>query len=177
VECKLNTLKDNLDNVLENSTKLGTVLSKDINTDVISNDLTESVNKTSSILDEIIKLISDNNNGTSSLVEISNNFSLNEIYNQYIQFLSTLTTIQVGAIAYILVSILIIYLLINILLIFYGDKLITYFEIELRYPKLTKIIKLRRKFQDYYIISNSLIVILLLLYIIYINILIIYNIF
>jgi hypothetical protein len=178
VETKLNLLRDNLDNVVENSTKLSTALPKNqvtdiINTDIIidkSKDLTESVNKTSTILDEIIKLISD---PTSSY----SNLSINEIYTQYINFLSTLTTTQVGAIAYTIVSVFLIYLLINILLIFYGDKLIDHFNIEDKYPKLGKFINLRRKFQDFYIVSNTLLGIFLLLYLLYINLLIIYHIF
>jgi hypothetical protein len=70
-----------------------------------------------------------------------------------------------------------IYLLINILLAYYGDKLIKHYNIEEKYPKLTKIINLRRKFQDIYIMSNSLIGIFLLLYVLYINMTIIYHIF
>ena len=52
--------------------------------------------------------------------------------------MNTLTT--VGAVAYILVSICLIYLLIDILIIFYSEKLIKYYYIEEKYPKLTKFI-------------------------------------
>ena len=161
-----------MDNIADNSTKLGSAFPNNIDTNVISNDITESVNKTNSILDEIMKLISDTTSGTSSSIGIINNFSLNDIYNQYIQFISTLNTVQVGAIAYILVSITIIFLLTNILLAHYGDKIINYFKIEIKYPKLSKIIMLRRKFNNFYIVTYSLIAIFLLLYIIYINVLI-----
>lgn len=44
--------------------------------------------------------------------------------------------------------------LVNILFIFYGDKLIIRYNIEKRYPKLAQLIKLRRKFQSYYLIYN-----------------------
>jgi len=91
--------------------------------------------------------------------------------------LNTLTTLQVGAVAYILVSICFIYLLIDILIIFYSEKLIKYYYIEEKYPKLTKFINLRRKFNDYHTVSNCLIGICLLLYVLYINVNIIYHIF
>jgi hypothetical protein len=54
--------------------------------------------------------------------------------------------------------------------VYYGDKLIIYFNLETKWPKLAKFIQLRRKFQDYYIRINALIIILILLFVIYINI-------
>lgn len=42
---------------------------------------------------------------------------------------------------------------ISIIFIFYGDYLIQKFNIEKRFPKLAKIIQLRRKFQRYYLLA------------------------
>lgn len=46
--------------------------------------------------------------------------------------------------------------LLSIVFIFYGDQLIIKYKIEERYPKLATIIKLRRKFQNYYFKINCL---------------------
>jgi hypothetical protein len=54
--------------------------------------------------------------------------------------------------------------------VYYGDKIIIYFNLENKWPKLAKFIQLRRKFQDYYIRINALIIILILIFVIYINI-------
>jgi len=148
LENRLNQLKDNLESINTNSSELSkfnidNIVLQSYKDFIIdrSKYLTESVNKYKSILDEIIKMISDNNNG--------NHLTVNEIYTQYINFLSSLTTIQVGALCYILLSITIIYLLTNILLAHYGDKIIKYFKIEIKYPNLSKFIMLRRKFNDF----------------------------
>jgi hypothetical protein len=42
--------------------------------------------------------------------------------------------------------------IINILFIFYGNKLIDYFNLEIRFPRLAFLINLRRKFQQYYLL-------------------------
>jgi hypothetical protein len=49
--------------------------------------------------------------------------------------------------------------LINIIFIFYGDVLLNKYNIEARFPKLAKIIQLRRKFTKYYFIINCLLII------------------
>ena len=46
--------------------------------------------------------------------------------------------------------------LISIIFIFYGDYLINKFQLETRFPKLAKIIQLRRKYQQYYLILSIL---------------------
>lgn len=83
--------------------------------------------------------------GTGTASGNSLNFSF-DFFSQYTQFLSTLTTTQVGAVAYIIISLTIIFLLINILLAHYGDKIIYYFKLEEKYPKLSKFIMLRKIF-------------------------------
>lgn len=173
VEDKLNQLKDNLDNIADNSVKLSNTL-PDTSTSVISNNINESVNKTNNILDDIIKLISDTPTASGSntpSTNLSNNLGI-DFFTQYTQYLNTLTTVQVGAIAYIIISLTIIFLLINILFAHYGDKLIHYFRLEVKYPKLSKFIMLRKIFNNFYIVTYSLTSILLLLYVLYINILI-----
>jgi hypothetical protein len=53
--------------------------------------------------------------------------------------------------------------IISIIFIFYGDFLIKKYKIEVNYPKLAKIISLRRKFQKYYLIMDSLIIVSVIL--------------
>ena len=53
---------------------------------------------------------------------------------------------------------------------YYSNKLIIYFELENKYPRLAKLIQLRRKFQNYYIGWNISLAIVALIYIMFINI-------
>ena len=55
-------------------------------------------------------------------------------------------------------SLLILFLLISILSAFYGNKLIGYFDLEKKYPKLAKVIQYRIKFQNYTILFNFIII-------------------
>jgi hypothetical protein len=54
-------------------------------------------------------------------------------------------------------------------LIFLGDYFINYFNLEEKYPKIANFIKVRRKFQNYYISIIVIIIVFVLLTIIYIN--------
>ena len=49
--------------------------------------------------------------------------------------------------------------LISIIFIFYGNIILNYFNLEDRYPKIAKIIQLRRQFQRYYMILSILMII------------------
>ncbi len=53
--------------------------------------------------------------------------------------------------------------IISIIFIFYGDYLVNKFKIENRYPRLYKLISLRRKFQAYYLLYNIGMIITVLL--------------
>jgi hypothetical protein len=53
---------------------------------------------------------------------------------------------------------LIIISLLSIIFIFYGNILLDYLNLEQRYPKIAKIIILRRKFQGYYLWWNIFII-------------------
>ena len=50
--------------------------------------------------------------------------------------------------------------LLQIIFIFYGNKLLDYFirETEEKYPKIAKIIQLRRTFQQFYLLLNIFII-------------------
>jgi|SRR5882672_2003644 len=48
--------------------------------------------------------------------------------------------------------------LISLIFVYYGDVLLTKFNLESRFPKLAKIIKLRRKFSRYYFLLDCLLI-------------------
>ena len=131
----------------------------------------ESVNESNKSLVENIQNIinsKDGSSGSNSLIETNFIDSIN-------QFLSTLNFEQTLAILHISGSIFIILSIYSILLIFLGDSLINYFNLEEKYPKIANFIKIRRKFQKYYITLNVIIILLVLLTIIYINLTILFT--
>jgi hypothetical protein len=76
------------------------------------------------------------------------------ISDNYSDALNSLTTEQLGALSNLLFSQFILASVISIVFIFFGDYLITRFNLEIKYPRLAKIIGLRKKFQKYYLIVN-----------------------
>lgn len=82
------------------------------------------------------------------------NFIMDDFFNSYKEFLTTLTSHQIGALANLIFSSIILSCLISLIFIWTGDYLIKRFNLEERYPKLAKFIQLRRKFQNYYFIIN-----------------------
>ena len=69
-------------------------------------------------------------------------------------------------------SMFILFSIISILSIIFGDKLIIFFDLENRFPKLAKFIQIRRKFQQYYLLMNIGLInfVLVLVLLIYVNI-------
>lgn len=119
-----------------------------------ANELQNNINKTSEIVDKINEIITEST--TNNLLGFD---QLSEIINK---LLLPLNTVQKSLICNILTLLLISYLLWDILIIFYSDKLINYFNIENKYPRLFKWLFWRRKFQDYYIRINAIFVILMI---------------
>ena len=86
------------------------------------------------------------------------------------EILSNLSTAQLGAIGHILLSVGIVYSVMNIASGYYGDKLITYFNLERKYPRLAKLIKYRRIYQEYNIAFNLILIWCIACYIIFVNV-------
>ena len=128
------------------------------NTNVEIHNMYESVNtKFDSFINKVNTLL--NNSGNKS------------------QYLDSLQSIIDGfnyeqnlAMSNILGSMFIIFSLISIISIFYGDKLILFFDLENRFAKIAKFIQMRRKFQQYYLLMNIGLILIVLLLIIYVNI-------
>jgi hypothetical protein len=135
---------------------------------------TEIVDNFHKFNNELEKLIELGRKSVDSLqsVDYLNNF---EPLDSIREIISLLTYDQL--IAFILLSgVLTIALCIfSIILIFYSEKLIVYFKIEEKFPRFGKIIKLRRKFQNYYFIINVSIIIFILIGIAHINLNTLFN--
>jgi len=120
-----------------------------------------------STINEIIEIFNDRSNkffGDSNLIE---KFKL--FINKWNDFISSLNLEQVGLVAHITTSIFIIVCLLNILSVLMSDFLIKYFELEIKFPKLSIFLQLRRKFKTYYLILNFLLIFITLITLIYID--------
>jgi hypothetical protein len=65
-----------------------------------------------------------------------------------------LSGIHQFAVSLIMLQYIVLSSLITIVSTYYGDYLINKFDLVTKYPKLAKFIELRRKFQNYYFLSN-----------------------
>lgn len=72
----------------------------------------------------------------------------------YKKFMSNLSEVELLALGNLIFNQLILSYTISIITILYGDYLIKRFELEKKYPKIAKIIQLRRKLQGYYLKIN-----------------------
>ena len=72
-------------------------------------------------------------------------------------------------------SITILFCLFTLSGVFYGERILNYFDLEQKYPKLAGIIKLRRRFQQFYFLWNSFMILLVLALIISFNLYILFN--
>jgi hypothetical protein len=131
------------------------------NTNVEIHNMYESVNtKFDSFINKVNTLLNNSGGGADKSQYLDSLQSFFDGFN-YEQNL---------ALSNILGSMFIIFSLISIISIFYGDKLIIFFDLENRFPKIAKFIQIRRKFQQYYLLMNIGLIIIVLLLIIYVNI-------
>jgi len=153
---KLLTMESKIDELKNN-----TLISSHINSaSKHLNDVNDSVSK---FIDDFIKNIK----GTGS----SSNY-ISDSINEFYEFMSTLSTEQLGALAHILAGIFILFCIFSIVSVFYGDKLIVYFNIEKRLPSLARFIQIRRKLQHYYFLLNIILIVVTILYVIYVNLIV-----
>ena len=59
--------------------------------------------------------------------------------------------------------------LLQIIFIFYGTVILDYLNLETRYPKLAKIIQLRRTFQQFYLFLNIFIIVIISIILLFFN--------
>lgn len=89
--------------------------------------------------------------------------SLNEFYSQ-LGLAETLAAVNLSGCIVVIVSI------ISIIIVLYSDTLIEKYKIIERYPRLTNIIEIRRKFQKYYLIWDISVILGVLIIMISLNI-------
>ena len=77
---------------------------------------------------------------------------MSDFITHFNNYLSSLSIEQNIALINLFGIFIIMVTLINILFIFYSNKVIDYFNLDKRYPKLAKFINLRRTFQNYYML-------------------------
>lgn len=128
-----NSIMEELKMLKKNITYRDTEIKKSI--DVISN---ESKILKETVLDDIG-------------IDIGKSSILNPL-----SFIESFEVIDKIAICILLLNNVILSGLISIVFVFYGDILIEKFQLEEKYPRLATIIKLRRKFQRYYLLLSIL---------------------
>jgi len=170
----LDIVRNDVTKIQEISNNLNNTNINDQIRENLTNQLNQQVNKLNTDINEV-------NNNLDKLIEIitksssSNNFneSINDIHNYlnlYKEYLTTLNIDQLYALSHISISIFILFCLWSIISLFYGNYLIKYFNLETKFPKLAKFIKIRQQFQLYNFIFNVILIMIALLLIIYINI-------
>ena len=136
----------------------------------ISQKLSEGNKLTNELQNELLKQINDLNGGKGS-GSASNlfidNFSV--LIENFHDFLSSLTLVQHFSLVNILIGTLVLNSLTTIIFIFYSDFLIKFFNLEQKFPSLSKFIKIRKKFQQFYFLLNILIIIIAIGFMIFVN--------
>lgn len=96
--------------------------------------------------------------------------NINMLIEQFKAYLNTLDIYQLCILFDLLASSVIFLLIINIIFAFYGNRLIDYFNLESKFPKMSNIIKMRRNLSGFAIFLNLLIIIIMLGLIMFVNI-------
>lgn len=134
----------------------------------------ESLAKLYKLMDDYKRSGSGSGSGSGShFVDSFNSNLIEELqqaFQSYLDWFNSLPLAQQGAMAHILVSITILLSLSSLVTVFYSDYLIKRFNVESRFPRLVKYINLRRTFQQYYFILNTVVIALFSLIIISLNI-------
>ena len=160
------TENDKLIEVLKNKLEFYKNSPKPVNPDEVINTINETTDKiqnNSTIINEAMKIWENTKNQV-----LGGDFIQNILENIKL-LLSQLNFEQLLAISHIFSSIFILLCLVSIITIIYSDYLLNYLKIEEKYPRLGKIIRFRRAYQQYYLILNLLLIIITLLATMYID--------
>jgi hypothetical protein len=139
--------------------------------DSYNQEIGKLITKCNNLISDLEKFLEDNNINKKLFED---NF-ISNLIKDFKDYLSTLSIEQLCILMNFLLITIVFSCLITILFAFYGNFFIDKFSLEEKYPKLSGIIKLRRKFQHYYIITNSLIITFALLFMGYVNLLTLLN--
>ncbi len=120
-----------------------------------STDLLKDLNKSYETFLEFISEI-----GGSDKTNFTIDTNLLDSLNNYI---STLTPLETLSVLHICGSLVILFSLFSILSVFYGEFFIQKFSIENKFPKLAKFIQIRRKYQQFYLLTQFLLIFVILI--------------
>lgn len=104
---------------------------------------------------------------------VDKNFIGNFNFEYLYAYLDSLSLLQESALIHILLFIIILLTLINIFAALFANEILNYFDLENKYPSISGFLKLRAKFQKYYLTWNILFLLILILAAILLNIFII----
>lgn len=132
---------------------------------------------------EINEVYSKANNKADEVSDILNNTKDNfmdnnpifETIKNFKEYLASLSIMEICLVVNIFSCVFIITCIISILFAVFGNYLIDRFSLVQKFPKLSRIIQLRVKLQRYYIIINSVLIILALLSLLLVNIITLIN--
>jgi hypothetical protein len=145
------------------------------------NNTTESLMKESQKKNELLNTVTNifKNDGSSndSTYYFINNIwdQLSNIIEKSNDFVSNASITELGAIGHISMSLAILLCLISIVVVFSGNVIIQRFKLEEKYPKIAKYIRIRQQFQMYYFFINILTIVFILIFVIYINICVLFK--
>jgi hypothetical protein len=95
---------------------------------------------------------------------------LQQAFQSYLEWFNSLPLAQQGALTHIVVSVTTLISLSSLVTVFYSDYLIKRFNVESKFPRLAKYISMRRTFQQYYFLLNTVVIVLFSLIMIALNI-------
>ena len=128
-------------------------------------DLFEETGKNFKLLDRAIDILSKKfTDSGSDVIE-----NIKEIFNNYINFLDTLTLHQLGSLANLLAAIFILFCLFSVIVIIYSNIILNYLKLEEKFPRLANFIHYRKKFQNFFLFINLLLIVITLLSTIFVN--------
>jgi hypothetical protein len=116
---------------------------------------------------EGVKKLVDSINGSNKLIS---DFNLESFY----KYLNTLNLLELSALYHIIVLVVIAILSFNILSAVLGNEIIKYFKLEESFPKLAAFLRLRLKFQKYYLTLSFSLIFLLIFASVQINLLVLF---
>ena len=128
----------------------------------------EECEKHQQVVKDIMKNLVDSSDSSNTLLP---NFNLDFLYD----YLNSLTLMQESAFFHIIVLLGLGIIIFNILGAVLGNSIIEYFKLEEKYPKLAGILRLRLKFQKYYLIYSFSLMYLIILVAILLNLLVLFK--
>jgi hypothetical protein len=106
---------------------------------------------------------------------LTNEFTPFDIFNQIQTYINTLNVFQTLALSHLFVIILIFILLIDLISIYFSNYLIERFNTKEKYPRIYKLLEIRRIFQTFYLVKDIIIILIALIALFIINIMLFYT--